>query len=281
MRRAIIGYQNRIDEAILSGGSWQAPLTNIQNRELQVKARSTDLLPASTLIDIDLGAYRVTSMIGVAAHNLSSDATYRVTAGTAAGLSDLYDSGAIEAWPAVYATDELEWEDDNFWDGRISEEERIGYNACLTLQMPTVGAQFLRLEIFDSANPSGYVELGRIFIGRKFEPERGFEVGASIGYVDESEVERSLQGVEYFREIQMHRVANLTAPVMNKNEAFSAVFEMQRKTGITKEVMIIGDPDDAAEQLRQSFIGRLQQVSPIVHTAYGLHSVGFEIKELI
>ena len=281
MKRAIIGYQNRIDEAVLSGGSWQAPLVNIQNRELQVKARSTNLLPASTLIDIDLGAYRVTSMLGVAAHNLSSDATYRVTAGTAAGLSDVYDSGLIEAWPAVYATDELEWEDDNFWDGRISEEDRIGYNACLTLQMPTVGAQFLRLEIFDSTNPSGYVELGRIFIGRKFEPSRGFEVGALIGYVDESEIENSLQGVEYFREIQMHRVANLTAPVMNKNEAFSAVFEMQRKSGITKEVMIIGDPDDAAEQLRQSFIGRLQQVSPIVHTAYDLHSVGFEIKELI
>lgn len=281
MKRAIIGYQNRIDEAVLGGGNWQAPLTNIQNRELQVKARSTDLLPASTLIDIDLGAYRVTSMLGVAAHNLSSDATYRVTAGTAAGLSDLYDSGLIEAWPAAYATDELEWEDDNFWDGRISEEDRIGYNACLTLQMPTVGAQFLRLEIFDSTNPAGYVELGRIFIGQKFEPKRGFEVGASIGYVDESEVEASLQGVEYFREIQMHRVANLTAPVMGKNEAFSAVFEMQRKTGITKEVMIIGDPDDAAEQLRQSFIGRLQQVSPIVHTAYDLHSVGFEIKEII
>lgn len=281
MKRAIIGYQNRIDEAALSGGSWQAPLVNIQNRELQVKARSTNLLPTSTLIDIDLGAYRVTSMLGVAAHNLSIDATYRVTAGSASGLSDVYDSGVIEAWPAAYATEELEWEDENFWDGKLSADERVGYNACLSLLPGVVGAQHFRIEIFDSANPAGYVELGRIFIGRKFEPARGFVVGASIGYVDESEVEASLQGVEYFREIQMHRVANLTAPVMNKNEAFSAVFEMQRKTGITKEVMIIGDPDDAAEQLRQSFIGRLQQVSPIVHTAYDLHSVGFEIKEII
>jgi hypothetical protein len=48
MEKVAFGYGNRIDEAILSGGSWQAPLANIQTRRLAQKAIRTTTATTDT-----------------------------------------------------------------------------------------------------------------------------------------------------------------------------------------------------------------------------------------
>ena len=281
MRRAVIGYKNRIDDATLSGGSWQAPIANIQNRRLAIKARSTNALEASTKFDIDFGAQQTIGIIGITGHNISLNGSWRITAGTAAGLSDRYDSGVVESFPAAYASMSLPFEAPNFWFGRLTEDERAEYTACNAIETPVVRAQYWRIEIFDASNAAGFIEIGRVFIGSKFETSKGFKVGATLGYNDSSQIMQSLQGVEYFSESPMARVATLTAPVMDKAEAFSGALEMIRQSGVTKEVMIIGDPDDAKEVLRQSFVGRLERLNPISQDAYDVNSLGLQIKEII
>lgn len=281
MRRAIIGYNNRIDSATLSGGSWQAPLTNIQTRYLQEKARSTDASLSSTVIDVNLGEYRVINIVGITAHNFSVDAIYRLTAGETAGASDVYDSGWLEAWPAVYGTSELEWEDDNFWDGKLTQEEREGYNACIAVETAIVGAQYWRIEINDTGNPDGFVEIGRLFFGRVFEPEKGFEVGAEISWDDKSEINQTLQAVDIYNRIQKFRRATLIAPILTREQAYQQAFEMQRLSGTTEEVLLIGEAGNPAETPRQSFIGRFDRLNPIRASHYDICSTGFEIKELI
>lgn len=281
MKRAIIGYQNRIDGATLSGGDWQAPLTHIQNQRLAIRARSADTANASTLFDIDFGTPQTIEIIGMTAHNISLDGRWRVTAGSGAGLADVYDSGWVISFPSVYASMSLAWEDPNFWFGKLTEEERQGYTVCNAIEVATSRVRYWRIEIDDIGNADGFIEVGRVFIGRNFSPSKGFKVGATIGYNDDSDVMRSLLGTEYFNRVPLSRTATLTAPVMNKPEAFSRVFEMMRLSGVTQEVMLIGDPDDAGEMLRQSFIGRLERLSPISQESYALNSVGFQIKEII
>ena len=72
MEKVVIGYKNRIDEAVLSGGSWQAPLTNIQTLRLAQKARSTNAVTSSTKMDIFLPKSRMVNILGVHAHNISA-----------------------------------------------------------------------------------------------------------------------------------------------------------------------------------------------------------------
>lgn len=53
----ILGYANQVDDAPVSGGSWNAsyPLTNIKTRYLYQRARSTSALASASTMVIDTG----------------------------------------------------------------------------------------------------------------------------------------------------------------------------------------------------------------------------------
>lgn len=277
MDRVIIGYGNRIEQATLSGGNWQAALNNIKIRALQERARSVNALRVSTWFDVDLGQERLVNMLAINAHTLSVDGRVRITAGSTPGGSDLYDSGWEDAWPPVWATSQLEWEDINFWDGRLTAEQRAAYTSCYAFELPIVYARHWRFEFDDVSNVDGYIEIGRVFMGRKFDPV--FEIGADLGWQDGSKVSRSLMGVKYFDKIKLFRVASLSIPAMPDEQAMSGLFELQRVAGQTEEILFIGAPDTPSEMTRQAFVGTLRKLSPIRAFSYKLNSSGLEIEE--
>ena len=96
MEKVRFGYRNRIDAATLSGGSWQAPLTNIQTLRLAQRARSTTTSSNDCLINIEFDEDRLIQVVSVNAHNISAYGDVRIFAGSAPGLNDLYDSGKVE-----------------------------------------------------------------------------------------------------------------------------------------------------------------------------------------
>ena len=109
MEKVRLGYRNRIDAATLSGGSWQAPLTNIQTLRLAQRARSTTTNSNDCLINIEFNEDRLIQVVSVNAHNISADGYVRIFAGSAPGLNDLYDSGKVEVWPPMFSTLSLHW----------------------------------------------------------------------------------------------------------------------------------------------------------------------------
>jgi hypothetical protein len=114
----------------LASGS--APLANLQQHLLPKVARSVDLLVISTRLDIDLGsASIIVRFVALARHNITTSATYCITAGTTLGGFDLYDRIALPVWPAVYLPEDLEWEDDKWWEGQITAAEAESYPTAL------------------------------------------------------------------------------------------------------------------------------------------------------
>ena len=57
MANCFLGYPNKADVATLSGGSWSGsmPLNNLKDRQIGLKARSTDDALASTRFEADFG----------------------------------------------------------------------------------------------------------------------------------------------------------------------------------------------------------------------------------
>lgn len=97
---AILGYSNLIDSATLSGGSWETdyPITNLQNRRLFKKAKSTS---GGATISIALSGATAIGVVALCAHNLSGAATVRVQGGA-------FDSGAVTVYAGHdYAVDTL------------------------------------------------------------------------------------------------------------------------------------------------------------------------------
>lgn len=291
MANLLIGWPNRIDEATLSGGSWQAamPLANLKNRTLGIKARSTDDANPSTKMTINLLTGRSVRALALANHNLSAPARVRViaTEGDPAGTpgATLYDSGWRDAWDFGYgawSVERFDWADDRFWSGGFLAEEITGYRATWVHPLPAdVLAQWWQVQIDDTANPAGYVELGRVFIGECWQPAYNASYGASIGYVSRTDVEEARSGAEYFDTRSAYRVFSGALDWLSEDEAMSRAMEMQRRMDVSGEALFIYDPDDTRNLIRSSFLGRLRRLSAIEHPYLDTHKMALEIKELL
>lgn len=283
--RTLIAYGNRIDEAVLSGGSWMAalPLTNLQNRVIAKVARSSNATLAATQFDLNLGRARRIGMLSLIGHNLTVLAKVRVRGDDASDFATpLYDSGWVDVWPSgMIPPALLEWEEDNFWLGTLSDQARAGYQSPFihrVLGLPSL--QYWRVEIDDSSNSDGYVHIGRAFLADVWQPERGPVVGAAIGVEDQTPVESSLGGSEYFDARAKPRLHRFDLRAMPKAEAYSRVLDLQNLLGIAGEILIDPDYADLENKPRRAFVGRLRSLSPVVESSTGLFDTSFEIREV-
>jgi hypothetical protein len=285
MSNCMLGFPNRADIAVLSGGAWSAklPLTNLLDRTIGRVARTTNAAPSSSTIVIDLGKSTNVRDVSLRNHNLSLAGRYRVTASTVPDFSMLtYDSGWRDVWPEVYAWGMLEWKDDNFWSGKYTAEETQGYTTQLDHILPLAKAlRYWKIELSDPSNPAGYIQAGRLFIGPVWQPKLNMSYGASLAWETGTTPQAAISGAEYFDRRTPYRVARFSIDWMEQDEAFSKAFELQRQAGIDQEVLFIHDPDDTVHALRRRFLGRLRTLGPIEYPYFNINKAAFEVKELL
>jgi hypothetical protein len=277
-------FANIADAATLSAGSWQstAPLANLQQEFLSRRARSTNDDAASTQFRIDLGAAGVFRLLAVARHNLTLDATYRVTAGTTAGGSDVYDSGTLDVWPAVYSSLELPWEHPNFWTGQIDPDDIAGYPISLIHDCAAnIEARYITVYFTDTANPAGYVELSRLWVGLLWSPQRNYAFGASFGWEARDISEYSLGGVLHHDRRDPVRVLRVSLKALNNVEAYGAILDAQRRLGTAGQVWVIPEPGDLADAHKRNFLARFRRADPITHAFKALHETAMELEEVL
>jgi hypothetical protein len=285
MSNAIIAYGNQIDVATLTGGSWLAalPLTNLKDRKIGKVARSTDATTAFTQFDIDFGGTRLMRVIGLIGHNLTTAGKYKITLSSAADFSVVvYTSGWVDVWPIVYPSGTLPWGAPNWWSGTYSAEEIAAYTGTIAhILTASTNARYVRIEFDDTANADGYVQLGRVFAGDGWQPVRNMVYGASLGWIDRTEVQEALSGHESFNARRSPRIARFGLEAMAESEAMALGFELQRAMGVNKELMFVWDPADTTHALRRQFLGRLRVLSPIENVGPDRWRSPYEVKELI
>ncbi len=278
-------YPNRIDEATLSSSvAWQAtlPLANLQARVLSQVARSAGVGIAPD-IAIDLQRARRIGAIALARHNLSVGARVRVRGDDAADMATpIYDSGWVDVWPAgMIPLELLEWEEDNFWLGTVSEETRAGYSAPFVHLFEATYARYWRVDIDDPLNVDGWVQIGRLVIADTWVPEVNYSYGAQLGFEDRSVVMETLGGTEYFDARAKFRTQRLSLDWLSESEALNAQLDMQRLLGVTGEVLIVPNPADVVNLPRTAFLGRVSRLAPIERSTPGIFRTNLEVKELL
>lgn len=288
MSNVFLGYQNRIDECTLTLGSWSAglPRANLQSRQLSKVARTADDALASTLFLAAMTAQRPISVVALVRTNLSRAALFRVRIYTDAGLTDeQYDSGWTDAfalWTWAFGT--IPWEDPHFWDGKPTEDDLDGYfprDVIHVLDYRRLG-KYVKVEINDTANADGYVEIGRAFIGDGWQPEYNMPYGSTgIQHADLSGVVAALGGAEFFAERDLVRTLRFELQYLSSAEAMQRVFDMQRISKTVNEVVVVFDPEDVPGAQRQAFLGRLQQLDAIRYPFVSKNASAFEIKEIL
>lgn len=283
MANIVLAWPNRVEEAVLSGGAWQPtlPLANLHTRELFEVARSVDLAPESTQFTCTLPVARNIGLIALVAHNFSLSATVRVEAGYGDDLGQAqYDSGWLAAWPAVVPWGQLEWEDENWWSCQLSEDQREAVTKVFYLR-PAAIAKTWRVSISDPANPDGFLQLGRAFIGESWTPRFNYGYGNQFGYEADLTAARAYGGNEYLRARQSRRTFAFSLDCLVDAEAHARVFDLQRDLGEAGELFVIPDPSDAENAHRRAFLGRIKKINPITHRNLPMHSAAFSLVEIL
>ena len=276
-------HPNKIDAAALSGGSWEtsAPLTEIQDRILGKRARSTSLTTTATTMDVDLDRAVRIKGVGVIGHTIRTEATWRVQAFTDSGrVNQVYDSGFVTAWTAPDNVNR-DWDDPDYPTGRPRPNDVNGINWPLIHPIAAgQTAQYWTLTFDDANNTDGFIEIGRVIIAYGWQAPVNFAGGASEGWRDDSEVVQSFSGTEFFREKKAFRRFSGSIELLDKDVAFGRVHELLRRAKRTKEVMVIPQPDDPAHINRRSFLARMDDLSPLERLAPDFSGASFSLKEL-
>ncbi|MCK9621987.1 MAG: hypothetical protein M0R47_15815 [Methylobacter sp.] len=285
MSNVLIGVNNTIDFATLTAyGSWLSslPIDNIKNRVLGVVARSTNATTASTKFRIDLGASYPVRVLALCNHNMSSSATVKVTAYSDAYTTSVYTSGFVSAWPDSFEASRTGWDNPSSSTRTYvtKEKENLSFNHIQIIS-PGVSQRYFQVEISDTSNADGYVQIGRVFIGPAWTPQYNFDFGVSVSIEDPTEIKTALSGTEYFYVKPPFRVAKFTLNNLADNEAYQSVFEFFRRSGVSQEVVFIYDSADTIHKLRRSFLGRFRNSGFIEYVNAAQYKAEFEIKEII
>lgn len=250
------------DGGTLSGGSWRAglPITNIQHSDLARVARSTTAAAADTQWRLDVGSAppRSWSMFAILAHNLTTDAQWRVVCTDDPAdneVNRLYDSGWLDVWEPTTPWGSLPW--GVFpWDGL----DLTAYpNHPLTLHTADVStiARYVFVYVSDTSNPDGYVDVGRFVAGEAWSPERNVAYGFSVRWADTSDVSRTEGGRRLVRQRAKYRIASMTFESLTPGEAWGRIFEIM-KLGKDTELLLVANPLESADiRFKRSFLGAL------------------------
>lgn len=285
-RKITLCWPNYLDEAELSGGSWEAglPLSHMQDAAFAVRARSVNLATSSTTINVMLPRLRPVGATALAAHNLSADAEWRIRIYTDSDATQLlYDSGMVPAWPALYQSTDLEWEYDRFWSGLLGDEDREEFTPlAYHVHTAQVGRR-LRIDIADPGNPDGYIEIGRLLVANVWQPRYNAAYGIQYGHAIDTRFETAgdSRRTRYAAPAQPKRTVQGSLEHLDEQEAVQAMLAMQRELGVHRELLYLPELTATAQTWRRTFIGQLMQPDPVAHPYHATYTHAFSLQEIL
>lgn len=287
----LILFDDRAVTGALSGGSWEAglPLSNMQNEKLSSVARSTDAATASTQFVLNMPSVEFGYRAVIAGPtNLTTAHRYRIRAFNDAALSSTaYDSGWVQDFSrAPFGS--LFWGHPSLWTGFLpaDDPERgvwILHLIDATAWPTGVPERVWKVEIDDTANPDGYVQIGRVFMGRPWQPAINYAPGRNrLSFGNNSKSVSALSGAKSRRNVTGPRTFQFGFDEHGLTDAvlFGEGYELMRDGGFAGQVFVIPDPEaDRVTLGRRSMLGTITQMDGIAQAAAGYGGIGFEIEE--
>lgn len=201
---------------------------------------------------------------------------------TWAEASITYDSGLLDAFPAVEEFGTLPWGEFQ-WGGALPAEisEALTpnvFHVCSTI----VQARYYSVEIFDVDNADGYVDVGRALVGPYFQPSLNMDWGFSMGYEDESLIDKSRGGQTYIEARDVFRSTRFSFSNMTEAEALQQVlFWLQRRLGVRGDFVFIPFPQRPELASLTAIYCRMRSLPPIYNSAFEQWQSQFELEELL
>lgn len=256
----------------ITQGSWLAglPATNVQTKQLHDVARSTDETAANTKMEFDLGVARPLRVCFTLLPNIStSGATIRWRGSDTAATfgSPLFDSTAVAAWPSGVTAEMAEHF--NVWHWYVIPSE--------------TSARYVLMEIVDTSNADGYVDVARVGVCGGFQPTGvGVSQGLKMGYEDDTVITTTDGGADTFNVKRRRRTQIGVVQQVAQAEAFLSAFRMKMQAGISGQFFWIPDPDmDASYAWQHCWLATAKEASALDFVSYNRLDVAFNNREVL
>lgn len=280
-------WPNYIATATLSSGSWlpTLPLAHAQDRRLAVQAKSASLDPAATQFTITLGKRRRLHALAIAAHNMTPSATVRARVYRDEAKTDLLlDTGVQNVWPILYTLNDVIWGDDNFWNRRLSEDDRQNYTPLMMLFFDDrVIGTAVDVELNDPQNLEGGITLGRVMLTDAWQPEYNISYGVQHGYNSGTTMTeaRDAARTEYADEVTPKRTVSFDLKHLNEDEAFLRLHRLQRTQDIVGEILYVYSTTPSPANFARAMLCRQEALNPITHPYFANYENPMSLLEIL
>ncbi|WP_182422029.1 hypothetical protein [Aureimonas sp. ME7] len=273
------GRFGQIPGATLSGGNWVIPLANLQDPELGLIARSASASAADARFTIAFSTLAKLSAFFLCNTNLGISAQIELVGYYDTARTQIAFQTTFDAYPGIGFTEELEWEDENSWDGKPLSKDLEGLTQnAFTVFDDDVRILALDVRILDPNNADGFIDLGRLLCMSGWQPTRNPLLGSGLGIETDTAAEKSMSGAESFDHREPFRVYTLNYGYLPEQEALDRGLEMARRIGIDGEVFVVSDYR-SVNLHRLSFLARLRQPPVWERSAPRLANIQFQLKE--
>lgn len=287
MQTIMFGWPMLSNVGTLSGGAWLTalPLANLQNSELGRVARSTNTDLASTIINHTYSAATALSVVALVRHNMRSAATWRIRASAVSDFaSTVYDSGVLNVWGPQWPAGVLPEGHPNAATRLLTDAQIVALDPprdAVHVPPTEVSARYWRIELTDTSNTDGYVQVGRLVLAPRFQPAYNFAVGAEFGFIDHTTVNTALNGARYYDVRPKGRSMSMQFQHLPDRQAYTVVRDMLEQLGQAGQVYVITDPDDVESLQRRSFLATVRQLSAVQYAAAGYSSIPLVVDEVL
>jgi hypothetical protein len=216
---------------------------------------------------IDLGTAVAIRTLGILSHNISYAGTIRIRGFTgsdyATGVQG--DTGTVYAYPQTLGVTKASKYPNNWL-------------SCFTAD---VTARYWKIEIVDTTNAAGYIELGRVWLGEASVVASPVDYGASLIYESLDIKEESLGGVVWGNKRGSRRVFN-GAMTNILDTSKSDMLLMQKELGTTSELLfVMNDSADATTMLMESFPAINREISALTFAYFNSNELPLSFQEIV
>jgi len=277
----MLGWPDRALDATITGGSWAAGYgaASMQDERVTEVARSSNLLLASTQVALDLGAARTIRLISAHNHNAPQAGLWRIRAGSAAGLHDVYDSGWVNCHAITYSETGIEWMAPTWWGAGVD----TGVYGCpymlLHVTPDDVIARYWSVEWDATTSTESYLQVGRLVLCPAYQPEYSAVYGITRGMVDASVKTRLATGGFVAQPGRAARTVQMSLPATGVGAEEYRIREMMRRQRTVSDVLYVPQPGLPERSQVHGFLGTMSELSGIKRIAFNLNSVDIQLTE--
>lgn len=230
--------------------------------------------------DLGNGDYRVVALTASVTAANANELRFNVAA-TAAQTGNVY-FGDVTTFDA---TTDQQVHDSGYTaaiPAGLTTEDTAGLNCAWTsvVASGTTAARYWRVNISDTTNPAGYVDVARLVIAGGYQPSINMAPGAALSL--ESETTRTVSdgGAAIYDTRPMRRVARFSVLNLPTSEAFTSAWRVQKHLGASTQCFVMLAPEAAhAERVEQSFLATIRELSAIEYREAAFGNLSLAVVE--